>query len=87
MEYSQNLILLLAAAAIVAALALVMTFRGQLGDEVGPIVLDRTSSPSATASASPSTASATPTAAESSEATTEPEQTRSRRSGCCPGSC
>ncbi|WP_237218465.1 hypothetical protein, partial [Rothia nasimurium] len=50
-------ILLCAAIAVVALLTLMMSFRGQLGDKVEPIVLDRTSSP---------TTSATPT----SEATT-----------------
>src|SRR5699024_8774037 len=55
-------ILLLAAVGMVAALALLMSFRGQLGDEVDPIVLDRTTSPSSSASAS-----ATPSPSASSE--------------------
>nr|WP_237221884.1 hypothetical protein [Rothia nasimurium] len=42
-------ILLCAAIAVVALLTLMMSFRGQLGDKVEPIVLDRTSSPTTSA--------------------------------------
>ncbi|MDY6052000.1 MAG: hypothetical protein SPI83_06280 [Rothia sp. (in: high G+C Gram-positive bacteria)] len=49
--------LLLAPVGTVAALALLISFQGQLGEETAPIVLDRTSSPSSSA-----TPSATPSA-------------------------
>ncbi|WP_326504194.1 hypothetical protein [Rothia nasimurium] len=64
-------ILLLAAVGMVAALALLMSFRGQLSYEVDPIVLDRTTSPSSSASASAGPSPSATSESPSPEPTTE----------------